>query len=626
MPERLQKLKGRIIGNWRVLEVLGEGAHGIVYAVEHTTLPEKRAALKIPHRSRANNAKHTRRFLIEATAASRISHPNIVSLYDYGVAENDECYLVMELLEGTTLADALRKGRLESTRAANIAIQVARGLEAAHQAGIIHRDLKPDNIMLLPAPDGGDRVKLVDFGVAKLTHDDPAHLHTNTGDWLGCRAYMSPEQWKALSNIDGRTDIYSLGIILFECLTGHLPFSADTDYEWLMAHLEKAIPDAATLVPIPKELAELVTLMMAKERAGRPQSMEQVVLKLQWYDKTVSVPASLTAPAPALLSFARNRLPVTLLGAGLLVVAMLKLGADRMAWQKPVGSQDKPTQPLPAQVLVPGGCFVMGSQLSDLTDIDKKWQVPDHEKDQLPAHCMQVASFYLDRTEVTVSAYRQCVKAGSCQASDSSEKCSMTTGTQPGCKACNWGKPDHDNHPINCVSWDQATHFCNWLGRRLPTETEFEYAMRGPQSSQYAWGNDQPISNKQLCYQQLAEGTCPVAQFPPTLRGQLDPNGVFDLGGNVWEYTSSLSSRSSERCTYPLSSSICMKSNLNNMNVCPSIEHNINCEADIYAVRGGAWTVMDPTYYRAAFRNYQKKASTNPTTGFRCASDGPSVP
>lgn len=206
------------------------------------------------------------------------------------------------------------------------------------------------------------------------------------------------------SNIDGRTDIYSLGIILFECLTGQLPFSADTDYEWLMAHLEQPIPSAATLVPIPRELAELVALMMAKERAGRPQSMDRVALELQRYDKIMPVPASLTAPAPALLSFTGNRLTVTLLGAALLVGAALKLGADRMAWQK---TPRKLPQTRSDQVLVPGGCFVMGSQLSELTDIDEKGQVPEHEKDQLPAHCMQVADFYLDRTEVTVSAYRK---------------------------------------------------------------------------------------------------------------------------------------------------------------------------------------------------------------------------
>ncbi len=272
---------GRTVGHWRLLRLLGQGAFGAVYEAQHGSISGRHAALKVLHPHMSLDADIKRRFINEASAASRAEHENIVQVFDGGVTEDEIWYLVMELLRGTSLRGLLQQGRVDVPRALNIGVQMAGALRAAHALSIVHRDLKPDNIFIVARTQNAEFVKVLDFGIAKLQDelgDSPA---TRSGMWLGTPAYMSPEQWRTLPDIDGRADIYACGVILYECLTGQLPFHATNPFGWLNAHLNDPVPDAAALAPVPPELGGLIRRMLAKAREDRPQSMDEVLDHLE---------------------------------------------------------------------------------------------------------------------------------------------------------------------------------------------------------------------------------------------------------------------------------------------------------------------------------------------------------
>ena len=268
---------GSIIGNYRVIEPLANGGMGIVYLAEHLHLRRK-VALKLLHERLLGDRWAVARFFAEAIAASRISHPGAVTVLDYGTFEGGG-YLVMELLHGETLSARLeRERRLPIRRILDFGMQLGLTLSAAHDAGVIHRDLKPDNIFLVPdaAGSGYEYVKVLDFGVAKLTSDHAAPT-TQRGDLLGTPLYMAPEQSVHAGSVDQRGDIYSLGCVLYQLLTGMAPFRGSM-FEILIAHQKEPPPSPRSYDPtIPHALDELVLRMMNKSPEGRPSSMAEVV-------------------------------------------------------------------------------------------------------------------------------------------------------------------------------------------------------------------------------------------------------------------------------------------------------------------------------------------------------------
>ena len=269
---------GRTIGNWQLLRLIGEGAFGAVYEAQHQAIAGRRAAIKVLDPQMSVRPDIKRRFVNEANAASRVAQENIVQVFDGGVTEEGTGYVVMELLAGQSLAQLLKRSQLNVGRTLNIGVQAASALQAAHNVGIIHRDLKPDNIYIIARDSNPEFLKVLDFGIAKLRDDGG---HTKAGMWMGTPGYMSPEQWQTIPDIDGRSDIYALGIILYECLTGRLPYSGSTPYEWLNAHLNHPIPDPSVLAPMPPLLSQLIQRMLAKRREERPQTMAEVLSDMQ---------------------------------------------------------------------------------------------------------------------------------------------------------------------------------------------------------------------------------------------------------------------------------------------------------------------------------------------------------
>jgi serine/threonine protein kinase len=275
---------GRVVGDkYRIEECLGRGGMGAVFRATHL-VSEKAVALKWMLRSTSDDHAR-RRFLREARMAARIDHPNVVDVYDVG--EDGDCgYLVMELLHGEPLRARFARGSLEVSELVDLLLPAMRGVAAVHRAGVNHRDLKPDNIFLCKGPDGTPReAKVLDFGISALTSCDPNDpTLTKDGAVLGTPAYMSPEQVQSARDIDARSDVYSFGVILYEGLTGKLPFEG-LSYNGLILAIVHAEPKApAELRPqLPRELSAIVSRALAKQREDRYANVESLIAALLPY-------------------------------------------------------------------------------------------------------------------------------------------------------------------------------------------------------------------------------------------------------------------------------------------------------------------------------------------------------
>ena len=268
---------GATVGNYQVLQKIGSGAMGNVFLAQHPVIG-KRVALKVIHPELASNEEMIARFFNEARAVTQIGHDNIVDVQDFGQTPDGDSFIVMELLEGFSLGDKLKhEGALSIPRATHIALQLADGLSAAHARGIIHRDLKPDNIFLIPRGGDPDFVKILDFGLAKLSGPSQAMSHqTKTGSLLGTPHYMAPEQAENVKKVDHRADVYSLGCILFQMLTGRVPFPGEGFGEVLVRHVREPPPLPSRLNPaVPPALEKIVLHALAKKPEFRFASMDE---------------------------------------------------------------------------------------------------------------------------------------------------------------------------------------------------------------------------------------------------------------------------------------------------------------------------------------------------------------
>jgi serine/threonine-protein kinase len=267
------------IGAYNVLGKIGEGGMGCVYLAEHTLLG-RRAAIKVLLPSLSANEKIVRRFFNEARAVTQIADPGIVQVFDFGYHVDGGAFIVMELLEGESMTARLKRiGRFSVADMLRLMRMVGSSLEAAHAKGIVHRDLKPDNLFIVgdPAVTGGERPKILDFGIAKLS-GDPADMHqTSTGTLIGTPVYMSPEQCRGAGEVDHRSDIYSIGCVMFKLITGRAPFRGAGSGDIIAAHLREPAPFAASFVPdLPDVIDMILQRCLQKDPGRRYQSMREL--------------------------------------------------------------------------------------------------------------------------------------------------------------------------------------------------------------------------------------------------------------------------------------------------------------------------------------------------------------
>ncbi len=275
---------GTVINNYRIVSVLGEGGMGSVYLAEHPFMGRK-AAIKVLRRELAEDSGLVERFMNEARAANAIRHPNIIDIIDVGLLPTGVPYLMMEFLEGESLSQRiLRRRPMPIAEAVDVAAQTASALAAAHEKNIVHRDLKPDNLFLIrdrAHPTG--RIKVLDFGIAKLRGElSGSGARTQTGSIMGTPPYMSPEQCRGVDELDHRTDIYALGIILYEMLTGAPPFVSPGWGEVVHMHISQPpAPVRPSNPAVSPELEALVMKALAKQPAARWSSMGELEAALQ---------------------------------------------------------------------------------------------------------------------------------------------------------------------------------------------------------------------------------------------------------------------------------------------------------------------------------------------------------
>ena len=288
---------GMKLGEYEVQQRLGQGGMGVVYAAVHPLIG-KRAAIKILKKELCADPTSLERFVDEARVVNQIGHPNIVDVFAFGEMPDGRSYFVMELLEGETLRARVARSRLTLDEVRGIIKPLARALQAAHDKGVIHRDLKPDNVFLVDLPDEPPRAKLLDFGIAKLARDDRRVEKTATGALVGTPQYIAPEQAKGYL-VDPRADIYALGAMLFELLTGRPPFIADNAMEMVAKHLMEAPVSPSSLVRgISPELDDLVLRMLAKTPDGRPTLGEVIAVIERSRISAATVPFDRPTPPP----------------------------------------------------------------------------------------------------------------------------------------------------------------------------------------------------------------------------------------------------------------------------------------------------------------------------------------
>ncbi len=585
----------QLIGDkYEVLQWIGGGGMAQVFLLRHRAHGAL-FAVKVLSDQLAQEPKIVARFNEEArTAATLGGHPNIAEIFDIGEGAGLH-YLIMPYVEGEDVSSYLeRRGRLTNAETLEIIEQVTEALVWAGDRNVVHRDLKPSNIRI----DRSGRAIVLDFGIAKAG-DIPSAL-TKAGESLGTPYYMSPEQIKG-ETCDPRSDLYSLGVIFFELLSGMKPFTGDSLRAIEVGHVQKLPPSLSTIVPdVHPGLEQVVNKLLEKDPAHRYQSARDLLADLHAVSE--GIPAvrlqpqidrpNLTAEEPVAerQELRRERTPVMPPGpppkpglpgwlipavlGGVVVIAAGAYFATRNSGEAEQKKQSKtdstkatrPAANLPKMFsdrngpmfLVPAGKFIFGAD--DPESPNKRQEV------ELPA-------FYVDATEVSNQQYGKFVQA---------------TRHKP---------PDSDTYrrepafPVAGVTLDDAKGFCEWAGRRLPTEQEWEKAARGTDGNIYPWGN-QPLPSPGKIVA--------VDEYPE----RQSPFRALNMSGNVFEWTVS---------PFPVTDR-----ELEDMR---KLTGGAAVSRNWCNIKGGSFLLKDDRFFRVYMRRGWPVNQASPLIGFRCVKD-----
>ena len=616
-------LIGRIIEDrYRIEARIGAGGMGTVYQATRLMIGDA-VALKVLHAEQVADPQAAERFRREAQAAARLKHPNAVSIYDFGVSREGLVFLAMELVEGQSLRSIIKQqGPLTVPAAAEIMHQACAALDEAHRQNIVHRDVKPDNI-IIAATASGLRVKVLDFGIAKLRDLAPsAHNLTQTGSVMGTPHYMSPEQCLG-EELDGRSDIYSLGIVLYEMLAGVVPFNSPTATAVVVQHVQQAPPSLRALnISISPVVEAVVLRALAKKRDERPSTAADLARELsaavsgvpmipQSPSVSTAVPASSSASIPVITPQSSGAVS----NSGQMRTEVLSMPGRTSGAVTPAGMQPyssgaqataQPRSKLTPMLLVafvalvliagaatvlllkrtakvvkepdsspkapPGMAYVVGGEMMMGSDGGDEYERPKHK--------VTVKPFFIDLTEVTCEEYEKFIRATGHRTPPGWSNGQMPAGAA--------------RRPVTGVDWDDATAFAAWAGKRLPGEQEWEFAARGTDERLYPWGNEWKPGYANADTTSVGH----MADVGAHAAGA-SPCGALDMVGNAWEWTVS------DLTAYP------------GGQLSPD-----KLAGELKVIRGGCWK-SNLNQATTTFRRGWPARGGNEyeNTGFRCAKD-----
>jgi serine/threonine-protein kinase len=627
--------------NVRLKRLLDEGGMGSIWVAEHKTLRTEVVVKFIAEALVRWREDAVERFSREASAAAQIKSPHVVQIFDHGVTADGVPYIVMELLEGETLGDRLGlAGPLEPSLAASIVEQTARALDAAHARGVIHRDIKPGNVFLTEA--GAEPfVKVLDFGVAKQIGEGEKRELTKPGVVVGTPQYLSREVVTG-GEVDHRADHWALAVTAYKALTGTLPFDGDSFPTICLAIVRgeheppsRLRPDlgpavdawfATALHEQPErrfktgaEMAAALRDAIATDRASaldrrrhkRRRSIAMVATAgvlagmaiafgavrggipglSRGSRPSASAPATATAAATAMTTSSTAASAAA--SAGVVGSASAAPSATVSDAPDAGGTLDAGDAAESRDVAVPAGELWMGCAPGD----------DGCDADERPGRGVLVDAYRIDRHEVTVSDYARCVLARGC--SDLRvDGYALDGGPFVRSTKCNWKQPKRENHPMNCVSWEQALRYCEWGGGRLPTEAEWEKAARGTDRRRFPWGNDEASCHFAVMADEGEEGcgaghTAPVGTKP----AGVSPFGVHDMAGNVREWVADWYDEHHYRSA-------------------PRRNPAGPAEGKLRVARGGSWSIAVGRFLRVSEREGLPPSTRSIHLGFRCARAG----
>ncbi|HEY8211402.1 MAG TPA: bifunctional serine/threonine-protein kinase/formylglycine-generating enzyme family protein [Myxococcaceae bacterium] len=614
---------------YRLERALGEGGTGVVWAAVDTQTGQ-RVALKLLKPEAVSRPDARGRLRREGRIAAAISHPNLVQVFGTTESEDGTPAIVMELLEGQSLADHLRQeGKLSLSQTAHVVLPALNALKALHAKGLIHRDLKPANVFLHRSKATGEapvQVKLLDLGLVKALSLGAPALDTATltvsGMMVGTPHYMAPEQILGESTVDQRVDVFAAGVVLYECLTGERPTEAENLGQVLKKVLSANFTPLSEKLPsCPEELSALVKAMLGKEPGDRPPDLDGAIAVLTRY---ADVSDTLQVPVRISLSYRARR--VAQVAGAVVALAAVAGGGAWMGFRGPPPC----AHVLKGMACFPAGSFVMGSTPGEVEEACKD-QGPDclriGEREQPPRR-VKLSEFLLDVQETTNEEFADMLnvdpdrlQVGPDDKGTPERFVRDPQGTilfdlwpsHSGIERAKDGtfhaKAGMERWPVVQVTWDGASAYCRARGKRLPTEAEWERAARGQAKRPYPWGLEKPPCEEVVFAREDGQSCASLPHHPaPVETGARDqtPEGIHGLGGNVSEWVF-------DAFTLPYYGS-CGEC------VSPRVDVEPNSLGEDWRVfRGGSFHSQLFTRSTARGRWKQREVAFN--IGFRCASD-----